>query len=86
MIGGKETVFDNSWPAYDESALQRENIIMVIQINGKLRGSFSVNADITEDELFEIASNDNKIASHLDGREIVKKIFIPGKLLNIVVR
>ncbi len=86
QIGGKQTVFTQSWPKYNEAALEQATITMVIQVNSRLRGSFNVPVDINEGQLFKLANSDAKIAQYLDGKEIVKKIFIPGKLLNIVVK
>ena len=86
MIGGTKTVFNQGWPSYDPQALELARVTMVVQINGRLRGSFEVSADITEDSLFRMAQTDDRTAKHLEGRQIVKKIFVPGKLLNIVVR
>jgi leucyl-tRNA synthetase len=86
IVGGKETVFNQKWPSYDPAALDLTQVTIVVQINGKLRGNFQVAADINEDELFKLIQADEKIAKYLDGVQIVKKIFVPGKLLNIVVR
>lgn len=85
MIGGKSSVFSQNWPTYDDSSLELATITMVVQINGKLRGSFEVPAGCEEDQLFDIANNDDRIRSHLEGKTIRKRIFVPGKLLNIVV-
>ena len=86
MIGGNPSVFDQPWPGYDESALELKNITMVVQVNGKLRGSFAVPADCTENDLFDLAAKDEKVAAHFKNRSIIKRIFVPGKLLNIVVK
>jgi leucyl-tRNA synthetase len=86
LVGGKESVFAQRWPSYDPAALDLAKVTIVVQINGKLRGNFQVAADINEDELFKLIQADEKIAKYLDGVQIVKKIFVPGKLLNIVVR
>jgi len=59
---------------------------VVVQINGKLRGSFKVPADISEESLFELARQDSKVSKHLVEKKIVKRIFVPGKLLNIVAK
>jgi leucyl-tRNA synthetase len=85
IMGGRGSVFQQSWPTWDESALSRDTVTMVVQINGKLRGSFNVPADITEEQIFELASTDPKVSRHLEGNRVIKRIFLPGKLLNIVV-
>jgi leucyl-tRNA synthetase len=86
QIGGPVSVFDQAWPGYSEDALRLENITMVVQVNGKFRGNFEVSADIDETRFFDIASRDERVAKQLDGKEVIKRIFVPGKLLNIVVR
>jgi len=86
QIGGPASVFDQAWPEYSEAALRLENITMVVQVNGKFRGNFDVPADIDETRFFDIASRDDRVARQLDGKQVVKRIFVPGKLLNIVVR
>jgi len=86
LSGGTGSVFDQKWPSYNPAALELTKITMVVQINGKLRGSFDVSADISEDELFALVTGDERTSKYLEGKQVVKKIFVPGKLLNIVVR
>ena len=86
MMGHHNTIFAEKWPSYDPGALELQTITMVVQVNGKLRGSFDVPADIDADGLYSLAMKDEKVARHILGLQIVKKIFVPGKLLNIVVR
>jgi leucyl-tRNA synthetase len=86
MSGGKPSVFSQEWPHYNESALELDKITMVVQINGKLRGSFEVPSDTSEDSLFEMSLADDKISVHLEGKKVIKKIFVPGRLLNIVTK
>jgi leucyl-tRNA synthetase len=86
MIDGEPSVFSQSWPEYDPSALELSKITMVVQINGKLRGSFEVAVSCGEDDLFDLALKDNRISDHLKNKRIVKKIFVPGRLLNIVAK
>ena len=86
MTGATGSVFQEPWPAWDQDALKRDTITMVVQINGKLRGSFNVPQNITEEEFVEMVSRDSSVARHLKGKKVVKMIFVPGKLLNMVVR
>ena len=58
----------------------------MVQVNGKRRDQIVVGADTPEDELLELARASENVARHLDGREIVKEIVVPGKLVNFVVR
>ena len=73
------------WPEYDTSMLKEETINVVIQINGKKRGLIQTKPNITEEKLFEIIKNDEKIMKYFDQKEIKKKIYIKDKLLNIII-
>ena len=73
------------WPEYDVSMLKEVNVNIVIQINGKKRGLVQTKANISEEKLFEIIKNDEKIMKYFDQKEIKKKIYIKDKLLNIII-
>ena len=73
------------WPEYDKSMLKEEIVNIVIQINGRKRGLIQSKPDITEEKLFEIIKNDEKIMKYLDQKSIKKKIYIKDKLLNIII-
>ncbi len=73
------------WPEYDKSMLKKEIVNIVIQINGRKRGLIQSKPDITEEKLFEIIKNDEKIMNYLDQKNIKKKIYIKDKLLNIII-
>ena len=73
------------WPNYDEDELIEKTAKIVIQINGKKRGLFEVNKDITEEKLFEIINNDETITKYFNGKVVVKKIYVKGKLMNIII-
>ena len=73
------------WPQYDVSMLKEDTINIVIQINGKKRGLVKTELGITEEKLFEIIRNDEKIIKYLNQKNIKKKIYIKDKLLNIIV-
>ena len=73
------------WPEYDISMLKEETVNIVIQINGKKRGLIQTKPNITEEKLFEIMRNDEKIMKYFDQKNIKKKIFIKDKLLNIII-
>ena len=73
------------WPNYDENELIENTAKIVIQINGKKRGLFEVNKDITEEKLFEIINNDETITKYFNGKVVVKKIYVKGKLMNIII-
>jgi len=84
--GHTESVFETRWPEYDEKALVMETVTIAVQVGGKLRGTLEVTKDITKDELIKLAKADLKIAKYLDGKQIIKEIVVPGKLVNIVVK
>lgn len=84
-LGHKESIFKEKWPEADEKYLKDEEIEMVVQINGKIRGKFMVASDIAEEDAKKIALDDANIQKWLSGKEPKKIIFIKGKLLSIVV-
>ncbi len=84
--GGKGSVFENTWPNFSEDLIKDKNVNLAIQINGKLRGTLLVPVDILESEVFSLAMADEKISTYLKNVEVVKKIFVPSKILNIVIK
>jgi leucyl-tRNA synthetase len=79
------SVFDQSWPDFDPKALVQETITLVVQINGKLRDRMDVPADIDQDTAVESAKSREKVIPYLEGKKIRKVIFVPKRLLNLVV-
>ncbi|WP_440921111.1 leucine--tRNA ligase [Candidatus Pelagibacter sp.] len=73
------------WPEYDVSMLKGDTINIVVQINGKKRGLIQTKPNITEEKLFEIIGNDEKIMKYFDQKNIKKRIYIKDKLLNIII-
>jgi len=74
------------WPAYDEAMIAEETIELAVQINGKVRGRISVPAEADEASVLEAALAEPKVAAALEGKTIVKKIVVPGRLVNVVVK
>ena len=85
MLGEKESLLKAAWPRYDSELAKEEELEIPVQINGKLRGRVTVPADSTEDFVVEAALADEKVKSALAGKQIVKKIYVPGKLVSLVV-
>jgi leucyl-tRNA synthetase len=85
-LGYDYPLSQSSWPGYDAGALQKDEVLVVIQVNGKLRSKISVPADISREELRQLALKDEKAVKHILGKEIIKTIIIPQKLVNIVVK
>lgn len=86
ILGEKESVLLQKWPVYDPAALVSDTLTLVVQVNGKLRGNISVSASASEEQIKETALKDEKVKMHLDGKEIVKTIYVKGKLVNVVVK
>ncbi len=81
-----ERVWEQPWPEADPALLVSDTVTLVVQVNGKLRDRIEAAADATQEELLALARESEKVAKHLDGKEIVKEIVVPGKLVNLVVR
>ncbi|MCZ6797880.1 MAG: leucine--tRNA ligase [Gammaproteobacteria bacterium] len=84
-LGQEGVVIDCPWPRYDESALVQENIEMVIQVNGKLRGKMQINADTDRAGCENMALQNEQVQRHIGGAPVKKVIVVPKKLVNIVV-
>jgi leucyl-tRNA synthetase len=77
---------DNSWPKVNKSILENEKVNIVVQINGKKREIYNVKKNITENELLNIINNDEKINNFIMNKEIIKKIFVPNRIINIIIK
>jgi len=86
MLGEKGSLLRAPWPKYDAMLAKEEEVEIPVQINGKLRSLIVVSADASDEFVVERALADEKVKSAIAGKPIVKKIFVPGKLLNFVVR
>ena len=81
-----DTIAYESWPSYDESKIVEDTFTMVVQVNGKVRGKIEVDSNTSEDAMKEMAMDIPNVKTFTDGKEIVKVIVIPKKLVNIVVK
>ncbi len=84
--GGEGLCSLTEWPKYDEAKTVDSTIEIVVQINGKLKGRLMVAADISKDDAIAAAKADEKVASELNGKNVIKEIYVPGKLVNIVAK
>jgi leucyl-tRNA synthetase len=84
-LGHKGLIADAKWPEYDETALVRDEIEMMVQVNGKLRSKINVPVDADKDVVESLALNDEKIVSNIEGKTVRKVIVVPGRLVNLVV-
>jgi len=85
-LGAENSIHDEPWLTYDENLTQMNEITFVVQVNGKVRDKFEASADIGEDDVKKLALESEKAKPFLEGKEIVKTIVVPKKLINIVVR
>jgi len=86
MMGEKESLLRAPWPKYDAALAKEEEIEIPVQVNGKLRGRVSVPADADEAFVLEHALADEKVKAAIAGKQIVKKIYVPGKMVNLVLK
>ena len=84
-LGHETAVIDVPWPAADPDALVRDSIEVVLQVNGKLRGRISVDPDIGEDDVVALALADENVQRFVAGKDVRRTIYVPGKLVNVVV-
>ena len=85
-MGYEGYVHEASWPEYDESKTILDVIELPIQVNGKLRATVEISRDASEDEVFEKAIADDVVAKYLEGKNVVKKIYVKGRIFNIIVK
>ena len=86
MQGNTGTIAYEPWPTYDASKIVEETFTMIVQVNGKVRGKIEVDSSTTEDEMKTLAKDIDNVKAHIEGKEIVKEIVVPKKLVNIVVK
>ncbi len=85
-LGFEGMVCQSQWPEYDEAKCKDETVQIVLQVNGKVRMRADVAADISKEDAIALAKSEQKIADEISGKSIVKEIYVPGKLVNIVVK
>lgn len=85
QLGNRESIHAQAWSSYEESALQADEITLVIQVNGKKRADLQVPAQADKAELEKYARESEIVQRHIEGKEIKKVIVVPGKLVNFVV-
>ena len=86
MLGEEGTLLKAPWPRYDAALAKEDEIEIPVQVNGKLRGLIVIAADASEAAVLEAALADEKVKAAIAGKQIVKKIYVPGKLVNLVVK
>jgi leucyl-tRNA synthetase len=84
--GSTRSIFAEPWPAFDEEAAREDVVTIAIQINGKLRGTVEVPRGSEEAAVVALAQSNERVAKHLEGRELKRVIFVPDRLVNLVVK
>lgn len=84
--GHKSTVYLEKWPTYDEAALVKDSIEIVIQLNGKVKDKIEVANGLSKEQLEEAVMGNEKMKTLLEGKEVIKIVAVPNKLFNVVVK
>lgn len=85
QIGHDDTIHIDHWPKWDNSYIQTDTVTIIVQVNGKLRAKMDVAKDITEDEAKKLALDQTNVKAFVAGKKPTKLIYVPGRLVNIVV-
>ena len=85
-MGNKTLLSLESWPKYDESKTVDDTVKIAVQVNGKLKATIDISKNISKEDALQTAKNEPKVAEFIVGKEIIKEIFVPGKIVNIVIK
>lgn len=86
MAGFEGLISRNEWPEYDEKLTVKDEITVAVQVNGKLRGQIDIARNLDKEAVFETALAVDNVMKHTEGKEFIKKIYVPNKLVNFVVK
>ena len=86
FLGHKNTIAFEKWPTYDDTKLVEDSFEMIVQVNGKVRGKLQTSVDTSKEEMEKLAKEIDNVKVHIEGKDIVKVIVVPKKLVNIVVK
>ena len=86
LLGKQSLICEAFWPAVDKKALEVEEVTIAVQINGKLRSQVTINLDLSEEEIKKVILEDEKIKKYIQNKTIRNIIYVPGKIINIVVQ
>jgi len=84
-LGHSETLAYQAWPEHNPELLKSETIEVAVQVNGKMRGRIEIPAEATEDQVLSMARADSNVVRHLEGKELKRAIYVPGRIVNFVV-
>jgi leucyl-tRNA synthetase len=85
-MGNTNAISNENWPEYDDKYTQKDEITIVVQVNGKVRAQLSVARDIKKEDALKMAKEHPNILKYLEGKNLVKEIFVPGKLISLVIK
>jgi leucyl-tRNA synthetase len=85
-LGHQPSICHEPWPQADASKLVSSQVTVIVQVNGKLRGELAVAADAPEGFVVQLAHGNSKIAPWIEGKTLLKTVYVPGKILNLVVK
>ncbi len=85
-LGGEYSVVDQGWPEYDEALTIDDTVTLGVQVNGKVRGEVEVAADASKEDALALARSNDNVAKYLEEGEVVKEIYVPGKIIGFVVK
>ena len=85
-LGGVGSIHEQKWPVADMTKTKQNNILLIVQVNGKIRDKIETTAGQTNDELTKLAMNSEKTKQFMDGKTVIKTIVVPDKIVNIVVK
>jgi leucyl-tRNA synthetase len=85
-LGGGESIFNTTWPEYSDELIVEDTFELVIQVNGKVRAKMEAAKDISEKDAITCAKNLDNVKTYLEEKQIVKEIYVPGRIVNIVVK
>jgi len=86
VLGHGESLFRRAWPVADPAALKREEVVIIVQVDGKVRSRLTVDVAAPERDVQDKALADAKVRPWLDGRQVAKVVVVPGRLVNVVTR
>ena len=85
QLGNKNAIIDVEWPEANQIFLEEETFLLVIQVNGKLRGNITINKKMSQTQIEKLAMKEENVKKYLEEKKILNIIYVPGKLLNFVV-
>jgi len=85
-LGGGFSIFDQSWPTFNADLIVETQLVLPVQVNGKVRGQIEVSVDESKENILALAKKDANVIRHIEGKTLVKEIYVPGKLVSFVVK